>query len=111
MTRIAALIEELDRGGHDLSSPTTTRHDQTLVSALNALSPATLDGIDAAVDEANDIDDFGEELSETLRLRYGFDGGGMRSVREVAAITGVSVPDVLREDATYINTFRSARTA
>ena len=106
--RVALLVEDLSREGRELDSRTSHHCDFSLLAAVNALSPVPIDEVDVELVSCVDVVATGvvAELEGLLLLRYGDDGGGLRTAREVAEIEGVEVADVLRADALFIQKMR-----
>lgn len=106
--RVALLVEDLSREGRELDSRTSHRCDVSLLAAVNALSPVPIDDVDVELASCTDVATTRDvaELEGLLLLRYGDDGGGLRTAREVAEIEGVEVADVLRADALFIQKMR-----
>jgi hypothetical protein len=106
-SQIASLVDDLERAGKDLESRSAVRHDAALLAALRVLHIAPLEDHDVAHQTEPSRHSAPEGLSWALQLRYGFDGGGLRSAREVSVITGTAVVQILREDAAYIRAIRA----
>lgn len=107
-TRIAVLIDDLSRDGRDLDSPTLLPYDVSLLAAINALNPISIDRVDVEHEPAGSVThpEVLTEMDDMLLLRYGEDGGGLRTAREVAELEGVAVADVLRTDALFMQKIR-----
>lgn len=101
--QLADTMTALEGSGSDITAPSIVKLPRTIMNAAWATRPVSMSGVEEAVRGVVDPPERPPHgMSWSLLLRYGFDGGGMRSAREVSALTGVSAEEVLLEEAEFL---------
>jgi DNA-directed RNA polymerase sigma subunit (sigma70/sigma32) len=102
--QLADAMAELERTGKDVTDRSSREQATALVSASWAFRPAWIEHV--RIDTGTEEQLWQEVpcgLSWVVALRYGYDGGGMRSAREVALLTGLTPERILQEEAEFLD--------
>jgi hypothetical protein len=97
--RLAAMLEDLDTQGRAGLDPCREVRDPVLTAALNAVSVQWLHADVDLPAHATDTELAVPDLPAWALVRYGYDGLGMKTAKEVAEAIGASTEEVLALDA------------
>jgi hypothetical protein len=102
-SRLAELIDELDKEGKGPLEPSLHPIDPTLFAAIRAITVRPIpDGAEIPEQEELSLST-NDALPEWARLRYGYDGLGLKTVKEVASMLSMETHVVLALDAALLS--------